>query len=208
MEGFNQQDPLVFHFGYKKPQNDIALYISLITRLAEVYSDRLQDNKKAKASEVVINTWVGKDYKLFMYAAQVFEVDVIPVLDQESLYNKLVKDMPNFVKIVFLLKSKGINQRSHIQRTKARDQSIREYFYDFWTPLDLHSFEVKWNEVKLYKIGASRLSASCMLSNTKPKNNLTKLVVVTPNLLHHLLSVSFVDSPEDNVKLTQSDSSV
>ncbi|KOX67341.1 Protein CLP1 like protein [Melipona quadrifasciata] len=174
---------------------------------SQVCSDRLQANKKARVSGIVINTcgWVkGDGYKLLTHAAQAFEVDAILVLDQERLYNELVRDMPDFVKVVFLPKSGGVVERSQAQRTEARDQGVREYFYGSRTPLYPHSFEVKWNEARLYKIGAPVLPASCMPLGMKAEDNLTKLVAVTPgpNLLHHLLSVSFADSPEDDVVQT------
>lgn len=104
VEGFSQQAPLVFHFGHKKPSANIALYNLLVSRLAEVCSDRLQANKKARVSGIVINTcgWVQDDgYKLLTHAAQAFEVDAILVLDNERLYNELVRDMPDFVKVLF-----------------------------------------------------------------------------------------------------------
>ncbi|KAF7391337.1 protein CLP1 [Vespula maculifrons] len=207
IEDFSQQAPLVFHFGHKTPSANVALYNLLVTRLAEVCSDRLQANKKARVSGIVINTcgWVkGDGYKLLTHAAQAFEVDAILVLDQERLYNELVRDMPDFVKVVFLPKSGGVVERSQAQRTEARDQGVRAYFYGSRTPLYPHSFEVKWNEARLYKIGAPVLPASCMPLGMKAEDNLTKLVAVTPgpNLLHHLLSVSFADSPEDDVVQT------
>ncbi|XP_020284023.1 protein CLP1 homolog isoform X2 [Pseudomyrmex gracilis] len=207
VEGFSQQAPLVFHFGHKTPSSNLALYNLLVTRLAEVCSDRLQANKKAKASGIIINTcgWIkGQGYKILTHAAQAFEIDAILVLDQERLYNELVRDMPDFVKVVFLPKSGGVVERSQTQRTEARDQSVREYFYGSRTPLYPHSFEVKWSEARLYKIGAPVLPASCMPLGMKAEDNLTKLVAVTPgpSLLHHLLSVSFADSPEDDVVQT------
>lgn len=207
VEGFSQQAPLVFHFGHKTPSANVTLYNLLVTRLAEVCSDRLQANKKARVSGIVINTcgWVkGDGYKLLTHAAQAFEVDAILVLDQERLYNELVRDMPDFVKVVFLPKSGGVVERSQAQRLETRDQRVREYFYGSRTPLYPHSFEVKWSEARLYKIGAPVLPASCMPLGMKAEDNLTKLVAVTPgpNLLHHLLSVSFADSPEDDVVQT------
>ncbi|KAI4488123.1 PREDICTED: protein CLP1 homolog [Polistes canadensis] len=207
VEDFSQQAPLVFHFGHKTPSDNVALYNLLVTRLAEVCTDRLQANKKARVSGIVINTcgWVkGDGYKLLTHAAQAFEVDAILVLDQERLYNELVRDIPPFVKVVFLPKSGGVVERSQAQRTETRDQGVRAYFYGSKTPLYPHSFEVKWSEARLYKVGAPVLPASCMPLGMKAEDNLTKLVAVTPgpNLLHHLLSVSFADSPEDDVVQT------
>ena len=207
VEGFSQQAPLVFHYGHNTPNANLSLYNLLVSRLAEVCSDRLQANKKAKASGIIINTcgWVkGAGYKLLTHAAQAFEVDAILVLDQERLYNELVRDMPEFVKVVFLPKSGGVVERSQTMRTESRDFRVREYFYGSNTPLYPHSFEVKWSEARLYKIGAPMLPASCMPVGMKSEDNLTKLVAVTPgpSLIHHLLSVSFADSPEDDVVQT------
>jgi polyribonucleotide 5'-hydroxyl-kinase len=66
----------------------------------------------ANASGVIINTcgWVkGDGYKHLTHVAQAFEVDIILVLDQERLYNELVRDMPTFVKVVFLPKNGGVS---------------------------------------------------------------------------------------------------
>lgn len=66
----------------------------------------------ANASGVIINTcgWVrGSGYKQILHVAQSFEVDVILVLDQERLYNELQRDLPSFVKVVFLPKSRGVS---------------------------------------------------------------------------------------------------
>jgi Predicted GTPase or GTP-binding protein len=66
----------------------------------------------ANASGVIINTcgWVkGDGYKQLTHIAQAFEVDIILVLDQERLYNELVRDMPAFVKVVFLPKNGGVS---------------------------------------------------------------------------------------------------
>lgn len=206
-EGFSQQAPLVFHFGHKTPSMNTTLYNLLVSRLAEVCNDRLHTNKKAKYSGIVINTcgWIkGEGYKLLTHAAQAFEVDCILVLDQERLYNELARDMPEFIKVIYVPKSGGVVERSQSQRTEARDQGVREYFYGSRTLLFPHSFEVRWNEARLFKIGTPVLPASCMPLGMKADDNLTKLIPVTPgaNLLHHLLSVSFADSSEDDVVQT------
>lgn len=65
-----------------------------------------------KYSGLIINTcgWVkGKGYHHLTHIALAFEVDVILVLDQERLYNELVRDMPVFVKVCLLPKSGGVS---------------------------------------------------------------------------------------------------
>ncbi|RZF43747.1 hypothetical protein LSTR_LSTR009170 [Laodelphax striatellus] len=214
--GFSQQAPLVFNFGSVKYQSNLTLCNIITSRLAEVVQERLQSNKKANASGIIVNTagWIkGDGYKLLTHAAQAFEVDVVLVLDQERLYNELVRDMPNFVRIVLLPKSGGVVERSVSYRQEMRDKRVREYFYGSGggaaaaaqgvrgASLHPHSFDVKWSDLKIYKIGAPALPDSCMPLGMKAEDNMTKLVAVQPglNLLHHLLAVSFASSAEEDV---------
>lgn len=64
-----------------------------------------------KSSGMIINTcgWVKSDgYQHLLHAAQAFEVGAIFVLDQERLYNELLRDIPKFVQVVYLPKSGGV----------------------------------------------------------------------------------------------------
>ena len=44
-------------------------------------------------------------------------------------------------------------ERSQHARAEARDMKIRDYFYGVKNNLFPHTFEVKFSEVKLFKIG-------------------------------------------------------
>lgn len=160
-----------------------------------------------KTSGIIINTcgWVkGEGYRSLLHAAEEFQVDVIFVLDQERLYNELLRDVPGKVKVVLLPKSGGVVEISKTQRAELRDSRIREYFYGGRSPLYPFSFDVKWADIKLYKIGAPPLPASCLPIGMKPEDHLTKLVPVSPSpaILHHLISISFAESLEDDVLCT------
>ncbi|VEN41470.1 unnamed protein product [Callosobruchus maculatus] len=202
-EGFSQEAPLVYSFGQKSPQNNQTLFSILVQQLAITVKERLEVNKKTRASGVIINTcgWIkNAGYKQLISNAKAFEVDAIFVLDQERLYNELVRDMPNFVKIIFMAKSGGVVERSKSLRVEARDQRIREYFYG--TPknsLYPHSFDVKFSDVKIYKVGAPALPDSCLPLGMKADDHLTKLVPITPNagILHHIMAVSFAENEDD-----------
>ncbi|XP_017775410.1 PREDICTED: protein CLP1 homolog [Nicrophorus vespilloides] len=207
-EGFPQEAPLVYHDGHKSPGDNPALYKKLLTQLGSTIKDRLEINKKTKMSGCIINTcgWIkGVGYKFILHTMEAFNVNVILVLDQERLYNELVRDSPRFVKVVFLPKSGGVVERSKGARGEYRDQRIREYFYG--TPKNAlypHSFEVKFSDVKIFKIGAPALPDSCLPLGMKARDHLTKLVLITPNpgLLHHLLSVSFSEKDDDDMILS------
>lgn len=204
-EGFSQNAPLVYHYGHKTPGHNPVLYNRLVSRMADVVRERLQTNRKAESSGVIINTcgWVrGEGYTQLKHVAQAFEVDVIIVLDQERVYNDLVRDMPDFVKVVWLPKSNGVVERTQEQRMEARDGRIKEYFYGPQGSLFPHCFDVKFSDLKdrIYKIGAPTLPDSCMPLGMKSEDNQTKLVAVNPSprdLLNHILSVSFATNSED-----------
>lgn len=204
-EGFSQEAPLVYNFGHKSPGSNAKLFRMIADQLSVTVKERLEVNKKTRHSGVIINTcgWIkGEGYRQILNTGKAFEVDVILVLDQERLYNELVRDMPSYVKIVFLQKSGGVVERSKQGRTEARDQRIREYFYG--TPknqLYPHSFDLKWSEIKLFKIGAPALPDSCLPHGMKPEDHLTKVVPLTPNpgILHHLLAVSFAEKEDEDV---------
>lgn len=203
-EGFSQQAPLVYHFGHTSPSDNDVFYRVLISKLAETTLERLQANKRAKHSGMIINTcgWVkGGGYKHILHAVREFEVNAVFVLDQERLYNELLRDVGQLVQVVYLPKSGGVVERTRSQRAEARDNRIREYFYGSKMPLYPHSFDVKFSDVKIFKVGSPALPDSCLPLGMKKEDNFTKMVAVqpSPQLLHHILAVSFAESLEENV---------
>ncbi|RUS92133.1 hypothetical protein EGW08_000157, partial [Elysia chlorotica] len=203
-EGFLNTAPLVFHYGHKSPNDNFQLYNMLVLRLAEIINVRCEQSKKVNSSGVIINTagWIrGAGYEALKQAAGAFEVDVICVLDQERLYNQLKGDLPEFVKIVLLPKSGGVVERSQAIRADSRDSRIREYFYGMKNSLFPHTFDVKFNDVKIFKIGAPSLPESCLPLGMKSQDSQTKLVPLVPamSLLHHVLSVSAATTVDHDI---------
>ncbi|BFZ01915.1 hypothetical protein BsWGS_04954 [Bradybaena similaris] len=203
-EGFQQTAPLVFHYGHKSPNDNIQLYNMLVSRLAEIINVRCEQSKKVNCSGVIINTagWIrGAGYEALKQAAGAFEVDVICVLDQERLYNQLKGDLPEFVKIVLLPKSGGVVERSQAARAESRDSRIREYFYGLKNNFFPHSFDVKFNDVKIFKVGAPSLPESCLPLGMKSQDSQTKLVPLVPSnsLLHHVISISAATTVDQDI---------
>lgn len=50
VDGFSQQAPLVYHFGHTSPSSNLPLFNLIISKLAEVISERMQANKKGKCN--------------------------------------------------------------------------------------------------------------------------------------------------------------
>lgn len=204
-EGFSQQAPLVYQFGHLSPSDNDAYYELLLSKLAEVTLKRLQTNKKIRSSGIIINTcgWVkGAGYKHILHAAKEFQVAAIFVLDQERLYNELLRDVPKTTQVVFLQKSGGVVERSRHQRSEARDARIREYFYGKpKSSLYPHTIDVKWSDIKICKVGAPVLPNSCMPLGMKAEGYefQTRIVPIQPSLsiLHHILAMTFCESIEE-----------
>lgn len=74
-------------------------------------------------------------------------------------------------------------ERSKTNRADCRDARVNDYFYGTpASPLYPHSFDVKLNEVQVYKIGAPSLPDSCMPLGMKPEENKLKLVQVNAGM--------------------------
>ncbi|KAH8300698.1 hypothetical protein KR018_007485 [Drosophila ironensis] len=204
-EGFPKTAPLVYHFGHKSPSGNSVLYNAVVSKMADVTLQSLHSNKRTKSSGIIVNTcgWVkGSGYAHLLHAAKAYGACAIFVLDQERLYNELLRDVPPGVHVVLLPKSGGVVERSKELRHEARDLRIKEYFYgNIRSPFYPFSFEVKFQDLRLYKIGAPPLPDSCMPIGMKAEDNKTKVVAVTPTaaLVHHVLALSFAESVEDDV---------
>lgn len=204
-DDFSQQAPLVYNFGGLSPSDNDSYFDILTSRLAEVTLERLNANQQGKSSGIIINTcgWIrGGGYYHILHTAKAFDVSAIFVLDQERLYNELLRDLnKSSVEVVFLQKSGGVVKRSKNFRSESRDQRIREYFYGKHSPLYPHSFDVKWTDIKICKVGAPALPDSCMPLGMRAEDNKTKVMSVQPSmsLMHHLLALTYADNIDDNI---------
>ncbi|PFX14840.1 Protein CLP1-like [Stylophora pistillata] len=207
ISGFPLQAPLVYHYGHTSPGPNEKLYNKLSSKMAEVTKERFDKNKKARVSGCIINTcgWVtGTGYRIVVHAAEAFEVNVIVVLDQERLYNDLKKQFGSKVQIVHLPKSGGVVVRSQETRREGRDNRVRDYFYGMNSSFYPHIFEVKFADIKIFKIGAPAVPDSCLPLGMAPDQNETKLVPVQPgrDLKHCVLALSAAESLEEGLVTT------
>ncbi|ESO00095.1 hypothetical protein HELRODRAFT_101326 [Helobdella robusta] len=203
--GYDLDNPLVFHFGHKAPSENTSYYNSLVSVMAEAVNYRSEFNNHCNISGVIINTcgWVkGSGYDCLKHAASAFEIEILVVMDHELLYTKFQKDIPDFVKIVMLPKSGGVVERSQNFRTNKRYTKIKNYFYGVSGNLYPHTFEVRFQDVEIYKIGAPKLPDSMLPLGMIPEDNNMKLVPVTisGSLEHHVLSTSYAISKEEVIR--------
>ncbi|KAL1449034.1 hypothetical protein WDU94_000272 [Cyamophila willieti] len=202
-DGFSQLAPIVYNFGHLTPTANMDLYQHCVERLWKSVDERMNKDAKTNASGMIINTcgWIkGDGFKCLLACAKRLRVDNILVLDQERLYQELKRDLPKTTDVVLLHKSGGVVDRTRQYRSEARDKRIKEYFYGSrLKPFNPHSFDVKFGEVQIYKIGAPVLPDSCMPLGVTATDFLTKVVLVQPgpSLLHHLLAMSFATTEQE-----------
>lgn len=55
-EGFSQQAPMVVHFGHKNPDANNELYKTCVTTLAEISTQRLNEDRRTNCSGIIVNT--------------------------------------------------------------------------------------------------------------------------------------------------------
>ena len=96
--------------------------------------------------------------------------------DTEKLYHDLKRDLPNFVNIMQLPKSPGVQPRNKDQRREIRDFQIRQYFEGASLDLHPHSYDVRFSDFEIYKIGAPALPESALPIGTVREDTRTQLV--------------------------------
>lgn len=198
-DGFRIEMPLVFHYGYKTPSENIGLYNEIVASMAMYVNIRSENVEKSLISGVVVNTcgYIRQEgYESFKHVAKTFDVDIIIVLDGEWLATKLVSDLPS-VKVLTLPKSGGVVPKDAV-KDKFRENKIREYFYGSKNNINPHVSTVEFNDIKIYKIGAPQIPDNCLPAGVILKNQYNKIVPIAPNasLIHHVLSVSSSNDPE------------
>ncbi|XP_051160859.1 protein CLP1 homolog [Leptopilina boulardi] len=186
---FNNEAPIIFHFGYSSPLCNQSFYKLLTTRVAEVCDERVKLNSAEKYSGIIINTcgWTkGDGYRYLIHAAYAFEVDAIIVMDQQQLYNDLIRDMPKFVKVVLLPKSSGVVKRNETQRAESRNNLIYNYFYGI-PKLISFKIDLKFENISIFRINIS--SGFSSVAKKLPDTTLMPIKPI-PSMKNCLLSVS------------------
>jgi polyribonucleotide 5'-hydroxyl-kinase len=158
----------------------VFLFIILIHQIINNY---VFNPIKALVSGIIINTsgWIRDEgYAAIRHAATEFDVNMILVIDQERLRVDLIRDLPESIKILSIPKSGGVVTKSQEIRTQFKTSKMREYFYGFKSNLYPHNIEVKFNDVKVYKVGAPQMSEGLLPMGMNPEENYTKIYKIQP----------------------------
>ena len=122
---------------------------------------------------------------------------MIVVIGQHQLFLNLILNLPNSIRIISLPKSQGVVEKSQIIQTQFQISKIHEYFYGFRSNLCPHNILVKFIDIKLYYVGAPKMSEALLPLRMNQEENYTKIFNRVPSygLLNHVLSI--INAPDD-----------
>ena len=202
-EGFTEQLPVVYHFGYNVPDANWVLYNEHARKIAEDIEKRFECSPKARFSGFVVNTCgyvTGEGYKFIKEAVDIFKINCILVIDHERVFNDLQSEIPEEKATSILLpKSGGVIKRNVPCRKRTRENRVKQYFYGFRRPLNPFIYNISFDEIEIYRIGSIEVSDSLLpinkVSDVKNKLHVVR-VDVDNDLLHTVLSLVFNEPPD------------
>lgn len=185
--------PLMLHYGHMNPNTNPKLFDRVIEQAAGAVEERTAVDRNICTSGLIVNT-SGLNQMSLRHAVTTLQIDTIVVIDDERLYNELLSQFSTQTDITVtrVAKSGGVVARNEAERESAREDTMRRYFYGTSRELHPYSMTVRFDELKVFKIGAPALPAACLPIDSDPSTHETELVPVMINndLTHKCLSVS------------------
>jgi polyribonucleotide 5'-hydroxyl-kinase len=169
------QRRLSYFFGHVDWTDNPKLYEQLVSHLGKVVLAKLSHGISAEGARVassglVINAPCQPTADLLQKIIEMFEVDVVFVLDSEGLHadlSRIYADCPRVngipkIEIVPLPKAGGVVQSVPKRLRYTRALRIKDYFYGVMRDFHPYSILVNLDEVQLVQIEKSTLSSSML----------------------------------------------
>lgn len=197
------QRRLAYFYGHIDWSDNPRLYERVVSHLSRVTSAKLAHNTSPEGARVassgmVINAPFQPTPELLCKIIEMFEVDVVFVVDNESLHAALSKAHANCPKVngvpkvdvVPLPKAGGVVQATPQRLRYLRALRVRDYFYGVMRDFHPYSVLVDFTDVQLVQIETATLSAS-MLPIGQESQKSVEFIVRTfsgsPQSLQHAL---------------------
>ncbi|GFS44029.1 protein CLP1 homolog [Nephila pilipes] len=204
--GFKNQDVQLFPYGHDSPGHNIIPYILLIKKFGETLQSELsQMNQITRYSGAIINSsgcMRGWGYRLIHFAAMTFKVDIVCVLEDAWLYQRLLKEMPRFVQVLFMPKMENAVERSRDKIMYSRITQLREYFYGPFNELQPFTFDVKYSEIQVLKVIPKLSAATDSFSEATFDHTSLAPVPLDHNLINRVLALSSADTVDNDLILS------
>lgn len=155
--------PLVYHFPFASPEENVAMFKPIVTRAALAVTSRLEEDKEAKDSGIIIDTPGSLNqpkgsYDNITHIVSEFSVNVLLTLGSERLYNDMVRKFANpknaedAVHVFRISTAGGAVARDETHMRQVRQQQIKNYFFgDAKGPLNPHGQWWDFGELSIYK---------------------------------------------------------
>ena len=159
---------LALYFGHTSPKDNVDLYKSMVTNLAEKVNLKLANDMDARSSGIFVNTTGfidGEGFDVLKHCIEAFSIDIVLVMGHDRLYSSLSSSLPPNVALVKLPHSGGVVQRDRAYRSRQRRQKIWEYFYGSKAPPSYSParIDVKISSLCLLRAGGIQLSEGMRL---------------------------------------------
>ncbi|KAF8763501.1 polyribonucleotide 5'-hydroxyl-kinase Clp1-like [Argiope bruennichi] len=208
VSGFDDHAVQVYQYGYRSPWQKMRLYSLLVQRLSQIIQSRLRRaNQNVRTSGVIINgcDWSKSEilhhgYAAITLVAMNFEIDILCVLQEEPLYLQLKKDMPSRVNVIFIPKMEGDVERNRYEKSEDREACIRKYFYGPINQVQPFTFEIKYSDIKVFKVQARPINRySYALDDIKQDDLELMPVLLSPKLIDQILGLSSADDEHEDI---------
>lgn len=166
---------LAYFFGHIDWSDNQRLYERVVSHLSRVVVTKMNhattpEGARVGSSGVVVNAPNQPTPELLQKIIEMFEIDVIFVLDNETLESTLTamyRDCPRIngvpkVEVVPLPKSGGVQQASLKRIRHLRALRVRDYFHGVMRDFHPYSVLVDLADVQLVQIEEQSLSASML----------------------------------------------
>eukprot|EP00928_Gymnodinium_smaydae_P086929 TRINITY_DN71313_c0_g1_i1.p1 TRINITY_DN71313_c0_g1~~TRINITY_DN71313_c0_g1_i1.p1 ORF type:complete len:502 (+),score=89.63 TRINITY_DN71313_c0_g1_i1:141-1508(+) len=169
------QRRMSYFFGHIDWSDNPRLYERVVSHLSRLVAAKLAhdtspEGAKTASSGVIINAPCQPTPELLQKIIEMFEVDVVLVLDDDSLMaalSRMYADCPRIhgvpkVEVVALPKAGGVVQTNPKRLRLLRALRVREYFYGMMRDFHPYSVLVDPNDVQLVQLETATLSAGML----------------------------------------------
>eukprot|EP00811_Abedinium_folium_P000434 NODE_10399_length_1355_cov_3.157980.p1 GENE.NODE_10399_length_1355_cov_3.157980~~NODE_10399_length_1355_cov_3.157980.p1 ORF type:complete len:292 (-),score=101.84 NODE_10399_length_1355_cov_3.157980:412-1287(-) len=166
---------LAYFFGHIDWSDNPRLYERVVSHLSRVVLAKLAHGSSPEGAQVassglVVNAPFQPTPELLMKIIEMFEIDVVLVLDNESMHAALSKAFANCprmngmprVEVVPLPKAGGVVQATPKRLRYLRALRVRDYFYGVMRDFHPYSVLVSLADLQLVQIETAMLSASML----------------------------------------------
>ncbi|KAF1347786.1 Pre-mRNA cleavage complex II protein Clp1-domain-containing protein [Delphinella strobiligena] len=155
--------PLVYHFPFASPEDNANMFKPIVTRAALAVTSRLEEDKEAKDSGIIIDTpgslnQPRGNYDNITHIISEFSINILLTLGSERLYSDMVrrvaspKSPEDTVHVFRISTTGGAVARDEAFMRQVRQHQIKSYFFGNGnSPLNPHGQWWDFAELSIYK---------------------------------------------------------